>query len=123
MEGLSDKKTALWMTAMELGAKTGCHQRADRSFFVGGHQLPVCARCTGIAAGQLVGAVVATAVKPPFLLSALLIIPCAIDGGLQLITGRNSNNLRRLATGFFAGLGVALLYACAIRKILQIIRK
>ena len=25
-----------------------CHQRPDRSFFVDGHQLPVCARCTGL---------------------------------------------------------------------------
>ena len=25
-----------------------CHQRPERSFFVDGHQLPVCARCTGL---------------------------------------------------------------------------
>jgi len=25
-----------------------CHQRPDRSFFWDGHQLPVCARCTGL---------------------------------------------------------------------------
>jgi uncharacterized membrane protein len=25
-----------------------CHQLPDRSFFVAGHQLPVCARCTGL---------------------------------------------------------------------------
>ena len=25
-----------------------CHQRPDRSFFFDGHQLPVCARCTGV---------------------------------------------------------------------------
>src|SRR6478672_7529764 len=28
-----------------------CHQRADRSFYLIGGQLPVCARCTGIYAG------------------------------------------------------------------------
>jgi uncharacterized membrane protein len=32
-----------------------CHQRADRSFHVGGAQLPVCARCTGIYLGAPVG--------------------------------------------------------------------
>ena len=35
-----------------------CHQRPDRSFFVDGHQLPVCARCTGLylsAAAGMVG--------------------------------------------------------------------
>jgi uncharacterized membrane protein len=25
-----------------------CHQRPERSFFIDGHQLPVCARCTGL---------------------------------------------------------------------------
>jgi|SoiMethySBSTD1v2_1073268.scaffolds.fasta_scaffold1261869_2 uncharacterized membrane protein len=25
-----------------------CHQRPERSFFFDGHQLPVCARCTGL---------------------------------------------------------------------------
>ena len=28
-----------------------CHQRPERSFFVGGQQLPVCARCTGLYIG------------------------------------------------------------------------
>lgn len=32
-----------------------CHQRPDRSFFLYGHQLPVCARCTGLYLSGLVG--------------------------------------------------------------------
>jgi len=35
-----------------------CHQRPERSFFLDGHQLPVCARCTGLylsAAAGLAG--------------------------------------------------------------------
>src|SRR5258708_567289 len=36
-----------------------CHQRPERSFFLFGAQLPVCARCAGIYAGAAVTAVVA----------------------------------------------------------------
>jgi len=32
-----------------------CHQLPDRSFFVDGRQLPVCARCTGLYLGAGVG--------------------------------------------------------------------
>lgn len=32
-----------------------CHQQADRSFHIAGHQLPVCARCFGLYAGSLAG--------------------------------------------------------------------
>jgi uncharacterized membrane protein len=32
-----------------------CHQRPDRSFFVDGHQLPVCARCTGLYVSGALG--------------------------------------------------------------------
>jgi uncharacterized membrane protein len=32
-----------------------CHQLADRSFFIDGRQLPVCARCTGLYLGGVAG--------------------------------------------------------------------
>lgn len=32
-----------------------CHQLPDRSFFVDGQQLPVCARCTGLYLGAAAG--------------------------------------------------------------------
>lgn len=32
-----------------------CHQRPERSFFWDGHQLPVCARCTGLYVSAAVG--------------------------------------------------------------------
>jgi len=33
-----------------------CHQRPERSFFVNGHQLAVCARCMGLYAGSALAA-------------------------------------------------------------------
>ena len=35
-----------------------CHQRPERSFFWDGHQLPVCARCTGLYLSGVVGLLV-----------------------------------------------------------------
>ena len=32
-----------------------CHQRPERSFFLDGHQFPVCARCTGLYLSAAVG--------------------------------------------------------------------
>jgi uncharacterized membrane protein len=36
-----------------------CHQRPERSFHLGGTQLPVCARCTGLYVSGALGALVA----------------------------------------------------------------
>jgi uncharacterized membrane protein len=32
-----------------------CHQKPERSFFIDGHQLPVCARCTGLYLSAVIG--------------------------------------------------------------------
>jgi uncharacterized membrane protein len=36
-----------------------CHQRVARSFAIGGHPMPVCARCTGLYVSGAAGALVA----------------------------------------------------------------
>lgn len=84
----------------------GCHQLAHRSYFYKGKQFPICARCTGIFIGYLVG--IAFAViwgHLSMLVSLLLIVPLAIDGGLQYVTKRESTNNRRMLTGILAGVG------------------
>lgn len=45
----------IWLKLMKIGARLGCHQRPDRSFFYKGYQFPVCARCTGLFVGYFVG--------------------------------------------------------------------
>jgi uncharacterized membrane protein len=103
-----------------------CHQLPQRSFFVFGAQMPVCARDVGIYAGMLLGALAF-----PFLFrmdgEKLLplwvfigaMVPIGIDGGVQLVSGYfplpiigayESNNMLRLATGLLMGV-VMSLYA------------
>lgn len=88
----------------------GCHCRPDRSFFVGGTQLPLCARCTGELAGILAGLATYGLVHPTPLLAALLLVPLVVDGGVQMLTAYESGNLRRLATGLLFGYGLAVLF-------------
>ena len=40
-----------------------CHQRSDRSLFINGNQMPVCARCLGIFLGFPFGILVSTLTK------------------------------------------------------------
>lgn len=83
-----------------------CHQLPERSFFLFGHQLCVCARCTGIYFGVLLGGIFARKESPHPLVLVAALIPMALDGGSQLLF-RESTNLLRLGTGLIAGVAVA----------------
>ena len=48
---------------MKLGKSSGCHQRADRSFFWHGYQFPICARCTGVVSGYFWGGLLYLKIK------------------------------------------------------------
>lgn len=100
-----DRKTKIWIYFMKIGALT-CHQIYERSFSFRGYQFPVCARCTGLFLGNIIGAFLwIIKIKINFKISLLLISIMALDGFLQLIKIKNSNNVTRLITGFFAGIG------------------
>jgi uncharacterized membrane protein len=85
-----------------------CHQQADRSFFLNGNQLPVCARDVGILGGLIVGLAAYMFVRRPvrWCLLLLLLVPMALDGGAQALTSYESSNLIRAVTGCLAGLGL-----------------
>lgn len=103
-----------------------CHRKPERSFFWKGRQFPVCARCTGIHIGYLA--------YPFFLfdvfslniwITVALLLPTYLDGLIQAFLKIESNNLRRVFTGFLAGVGVVSL-VCIVgtiigNKILSII--
>lgn len=95
-----------------------CHQLPERSFFIWGHQLPICARCTGIYMGVFVGSLFAHQESPPFWVLVAGLIPLGIDGGTQLFF-RESTNAIRFATGIIAGVVVAFYLVPGLIDLIQ----
>lgn len=106
----------LWLKLMRLGKCMGCHQRPDRSFFIRGFQLPVCARCTGILAGYIVGIFIWKYWSFTIGCAIALCVPMLIDGGTQYMELRESTQGLRIATGFLGGVGIMELEIMLILK-------
>lgn len=90
-----------------------CHRIPERSFFIKGHQFPVCSRCTGFYIGLLVYIIYAYFFFVDYniilmIFAALLVVPMAVDGTTQLLTDRLSNNILRFITGLGGGLGFCI---------------
>jgi len=90
-----------------------CHQLPERSFFLFGHQLPVCARCIGIYLGAFSGSFFARKNSPPPWVLVAAVVPMALDGGTQLVF-RESTNVLRFVTGLIAGFVVVFYLYAAI---------
>ena len=96
-----------------------CHRKPERSFFIKGHQFPVCARCSGFYTG-LLAFLICNYFYPInndyklFALSVILLIPVSIDGFTQLSDLRQSNNALRFTTGFFGGIGLMIFFKIVI---------
>lgn len=83
-----------------------CHRLPERSFFFRGKQFPVCARCTGILVGYLLGIIYFFIFgRIPILLALIFLIPLVVDGFGQYLNHWVSTNRRRFITGIFAGIG------------------
>lgn len=110
---------------MDIGAKMGCHQRADRSFYMKNYQFPLCARCTGIALSSVCGYIIFFKKKPRLLIGVLLTVPMMFDGIVQLAGIKESTNRRRFVTGILGGAGLVFirlhLYRMIIRRIKSVV--
>ena len=98
----------IWVLLMRLGAATGCHQMRERSFFFRKYQFPVCARCTGLLAGQTAGIALFLIflnfnIKLLLLCTAFSVVLLGTDGFFQLKGIWVSTNFRRLFTGTLCG--------------------
>lgn len=91
-----------------------CHRKPERSFFIKGHQFPVCSRCTGFYISMFAYFIYTYYFFVDYNLylivfAIMLLIPTLIDGLTQLFEYRESNNMLRFITGIVGGLGLGII--------------
>jgi uncharacterized membrane protein len=113
-EKMIDTIPSPWSSIYGCGDRL-CHQKAERSFFINGNQMPFCSRCTAIWLGLAIGigfmVVYKIELNVKFLyLIIISLVPIGIDGVGQLLKIWESNNLTRLITGLMIGIvcGIAI---------------
>lgn len=90
--------------------KSGCHRLPERSFFYKGRQFPVCARCTGVLIGQILGFLTYRLWQMPWELGAIFCGFMFLDWFIQRINIKMSTNMRRCATGLLCGYAMGQWY-------------
>lgn len=95
----------------------------ERSLYWKGHPFPVCARCTGVAFGQLLAIITGCFLSVPLVFALLCLSLMGLDWGLQEIKIKESNNFRRLFTGILGGFGLFSIYISIFKKLYRIITK
>lgn len=100
----------IYNTLFLIGTLSGCHQRADRSFFLRGKQFPLCARCTGAFLGYMGGSILFLFYTLPLWVNILLCVIMFLDWSLQHFNILKSTNIRRILTGFLCGIGLIQIW-------------
>jgi uncharacterized membrane protein len=98
----------------------------ERSFFIKGHQFPVCARCTGFYSALVLYLILNLFYQHPydlnmFFISIILLIPVTIDGFTQYFGKRESTNTLRFITGFIGGIGLIIFLKIIMRWIFYVL--
>jgi uncharacterized membrane protein len=103
-------------TSIYRGFAVVCHQIPERSYFIAGHKLAVCSRCTGLYAGFVLTFLLYPLLRPlrsidwpPPVWLVLAATPMAIDFSLTFLGIWENTHTSRLLTGLLLG-GVSVLY-------------
>jgi uncharacterized membrane protein len=101
-----------------------CHQLPERSFYVEGFQLPVCARCFGLYAGAAAGSIVGAlagradrgrpAPRPAVVFTAIAALPTVASLAIEWGAGWPVSNVVRAAAGLSLGFAVAFVVVRAV---------
>jgi len=107
-EEIIEKMPFPWSSVYNCGDRL-CHQKAERSFFINGNQMPFCARCTAIWLGIAIGLgfmiFYRVELNGKFMLFLFLgLVLVGIDGIGQLFGFWESNNVIRVITGSLIGI-------------------
>jgi uncharacterized membrane protein len=106
----------LTLTVYAIGSVI-CHQRPERSFYLWSHQMPVCARCTGIYAGAALAVLLSLGgrrllpgvSRSPRVVALVALAPTIATLVYEWTTGVMPSNWIRAASGVCLGIGVASL--------------
>jgi uncharacterized membrane protein len=84
-----------------------CHQIPERSFYLSGYPLAVCARCTGVYLGFFIGLLSFTIkpieVAPPRIWFFLALVPTLLDWTFDFVGVLENTHLSRGLTGLLPG--------------------
>ena len=116
-------KNKTYTCLMKIGRSAGCHQIPERSFSYRGHPFPVCARCTGVIVGQILGGLSFPFLALTYDTIGFLCFIMFFDWWLQRMRILHSTNLRRFITGILCGFAVGNTYAGIIGVLWRIFFK
>jgi len=111
-----------WGVALHLAYRPMCHQLPDRCFDLGAGPLAVCARCTGLYVGGLLGLVLPVIVgrTPRLGLRTLIVsaLPSVIDFAFGVAGLPSLTNVPRAVLALPLGLVLGLLLARGLADVL-----
>ncbi len=105
----------------KIGEVSGCHQIPERCFKIKGYIFPLCARCTGVAVGQIICIILLIFnIKVSLITAILFLLIMGFDWLIQYVKILKSNNTRRFITGILGGFAVITIYYYLVIKLLKI---
>ncbi len=111
-----------------IGETTICNRMPDRTLIINGFVFPLCYRCFFLCYGFVSFFLFFMVNGVKIKLWKIILFCCGIilaimDGFLQYFLNYESNNIRRIITGFIGGLSIAYVFAAMITFLLYRLNK